>query len=275
MTLLKVENLCKTFAVPKPGAWFGSARLNAVDGISLELGAGKVLGIVGESGSGKSTLGRMIMALEEPSSGRVLFEGNDLATLGSSELKRMRRSFQMVFQDPMASLNPRHRVGEIVAEPLVIHERLGGGDATERAGALLEEVGLERNMLSRYPHEFSGGQRQRIMIARAIATKPQLLVADEPVSSLDLTVQAQILELLLKLKRTHGMAMLFISHDLRIVERLSDEIAVMKDGKIVETGLAKEICRNPRHEYTKALFEAGLPVPSALMSNLRKSNGQS
>jgi ABC-type glutathione transport system ATPase component len=275
MSLLEVKNISKTYAVPKPGAWFGSARLNAVDDVSLSLEAGKVLGIVGESGSGKSTLGKMIMALEEPNAGQVLFEGREIFGLPASDLKRLRRQFQMVFQDPMASLNPRHRVGEIVGEPLMIHEGLSDEDAVERARGLLVEVGLEAGMVGRFPHEFSGGQRQRIMIARAIATKPKLLVADEPVSSLDLTVQAQILELLLKLKRTHQMAMIFISHDLRIVERLSDDVAVMKDGKVIETGPAKEVCRSPRHDYTKALFEAGLPLPSALMSQLRKTDGQS
>ena len=275
MSLLRVENLSKQYAVPKPGAWFGSARLNAVDDVSFELEAGKVLGIVGESGSGKSTLGKMIMALEDPSGGRVFFEGQDIFKLSGSDLRRKRRNFQMVFQDPMASLNPRHQVGEIVGEPLMIHEGLAELDAIDRAGALLEEVGLERKTVARYPHEFSGGQRQRIMIARAIATNPKLLVADEPVSSLDLTVQAQILDLLLALKRKHRMAMIFISHDLRIVERLSDHVAVMKDGKIIETGPAKEIYRHPQHEYTRALLEAGLPLPSALMTQLRKQNGQS
>jgi ABC-type oligopeptide transport system ATPase subunit len=275
MSFLKAENLVKEFAVPEPGAWFGSARLKAVDGVSFELEAGRVLGIVGESGSGKSTLGRMIMALEEPTSGRVLFEGRDLAKLPGSALKRLRRDFQMVFQDPMASLNPRHRVAEIVGEPLMIHEGLSETEASLRAGGLLEQVGLQPSMLTRFPHEFSGGQRQRIMIARAIATGPKLLVADEPVSSLDLTVQAQILELLLKLKRSLNMAMVFISHDLRIVERLSDQVAVMKDGKIIETGSARQIYRNPQHPYTKSLLEAGMPVPASLMAQLRKKNGES
>jgi ABC-type oligopeptide transport system ATPase subunit len=272
MILLKVEHLSKEFPVPKADAWFGSRRLQAVDDVSLELTVGKVLGIVGESGSGKSTLGKMIMALEVPSSGRVLFEEQDIFKMGSKDLKRHRRDFQMVFQDPMASLNPRHKVGEIVGEPLIIHDAMSEPDALEHAELLLEEVGLERTMVNRYPHEFSGGQRQRIMIARAIATRPKLLVADEAVSSLDLTVQAQILELLLRLKRSHNMAMIFISHDLRIVERLSDDLAVMKDGKIIETGPSKEIYRNPQHEYTKALLEAGLPVPSTLLSQLRKKN---
>jgi ABC-type glutathione transport system ATPase component len=274
MSLLKVENIAKEYAIPKPGAWFGSGRLRAVDGVSLELEAGKVLGIVGESGSGKSTLGKMIMALEEPSSGKVLFDGKDLLALPAGELKRLRRQFQMVFQDPMASLNPRHRVGEIVGEPLMIHEGLAEAEALERARALLVEVGLEAGMVSRFPHEFSGGQRQRIMIARAISTKPRLLVADEPVSSLDLTVQAQILELLLRLKRSHQMAMVFISHDLRIVERLSDEVAVMKDGKVVERGSASQVCRSPKDPYTQALFEAGLPLPSAMLTQWRNHRGQ-
>ncbi|MES2200827.1 MAG: ABC transporter ATP-binding protein [candidate division FCPU426 bacterium] len=264
MPLLTAENIVKEFSVPKLDAWFGQARLRAVDGVSLSLEPGHTLGIVGESGSGKSTLARCLVALEEPSQGRVLFDGQDLSKLGSRKLRAERAKFQMVFQDPLASLNPRHRVWQIVSEPLVIHKGLKKEAAMEEAGALMSQVGLEPGMLLRYPHEFSGGQRQRIMIARAIATRPRLLVADEPVSSLDITVQAQILDLLLKLKNELGMAMVFISHDLRVVERLSDSLAVMKDGKIVEQGPAASIYRAPVHAYTQTLLKAALPLPKAL-----------
>ena len=268
MSLLKAENIVKIFEVPKLDSWFGQARLRAVDGVSLSLEKGRTLGIVGESGSGKSTLGRCLVALEEPTEGRVLFEGKDLFKLKAAELRAERRKFQMVFQDPQASLNPRHRVLEILAEPLEIHEGLKGGAAEDRAASLMKQVGLEASMLSRYPHEFSGGQRQRIMIARAIATKPELLVADEPVSSLDITIQAQILELLLKLKRELGMAMVFITHDLRVVERLSDDLAVMKDGKIVEEGPCGPGLQGSAGTLTRqSLLHASLPLPMALRAH--------
>ena len=269
MSLLQAENIVKTFAVPKMDSWFGQARLRAVDGVSLSLEKGRTLGIVGESGSGKSTLARCLMALEEPTGGRVLFDGRDLAKLPAGELRHERRRFQMIFQDPQASLDPRHQVLQILSEPLEIHENLKGSQAIDRASSLLMQVGLEPSMLSRYPHEFSGGQRQRIMIARAIATKPDLLVADEPVSSLDITVQAQVLALLLKLKKELGMAMVFISHDLRVVERLSDDLAVMKDGKVVEEGPAGRIYRSPQHPYTQELLHASLPLPVALRAHFR------
>jgi peptide/nickel transport system ATP-binding protein/oligopeptide transport system ATP-binding protein len=268
MSLLKAENISKVFSVPKVDAWFGQARLRAVDGVSLELEKGRTLGIVGESGSGKSTLARCLVALEDLSEGRVFFDGKDLSSLGSTELRRERRRFQMVFQDPFASLNPRHKVLEILSEPLLIHEGLEAGAATEKAAALMARVGLDAGMMTRFPHEFSGGQRQRIMIARAIASSPDLLVADEPVSSLDITVQAQILELLLKLKKELGMAMVFISHDLRVVERLSDEVAVMKDGKIIESGPATQIYKDPRHPYTQSLLKSMLPIHAALRGRL-------
>lgn len=270
MPLLVAEKLSKEFPVPKPGAWFAQERLRAVDEVSLELELGKVLGIVGESGSGKSTLGRMLMALEEPSAGRVFFDGQEISAMSEGALKPLRRNFQMVFQDPMAAMNPRHRLGEIVGEPLRIHERLSDEDAFEAGAKLLEEVGLNAAMAGRFPHELSGGQRQRVMIARAISCRPKLLVADEPVSSLDVTIQAQILELLQRLQKTHQMAMVFISHDLRIVERLSDSLAVMKDGKVIEYGRAREIYRRPQHAYTKELLEAGMTLPAMLMTQWRE-----
>lgn len=270
MSLLSAKGLSKEYGIPKPGAWFGQARLKAVDNVDLEIKPGETFGLVGESGSGKSTLARMAMALEEPGAGEVIFEGRSLFKLSSRDLREARRHFQMVFQDPMASINPRHQALDVVTEPLQVHDGLKGEALQEKGAALLREVGLEPSMLTRYPHEFSGGQRQRLMIARAISTRPKLLVADEPVSSLDITIQAQILELLIKLKRDLGMAMLFISHDLRVVERLSDRVAVMKDGKIVEQGSAAEIYRSPKHEYTKSLLEASLPLPQGIRAALGK-----
>ena len=271
MSLLQLKGLSKQYGVPKPGAWFGSARLKAVDGVDLVLAAGETVGVVGESGSGKSTLAKMAMALETPDAGQVLFDGQELFKLGSRELRAQRRHFQMVFQDPMASINPRHRAFDVVTEPIQVHEDLAASALEERASALMREVGLEPSMLTRYPHEFSGGQRQRLMIARAVSTRPKLLVADEPVSSLDITIQAQILNLLLKLKKDLGMAMLFISHDLRVVERLSDRVAVMKEGKILELAPAKELYLRPSHDYTKALLAASLPLPAGIRQALGRS----
>ena len=264
MTLLRAEGLSKSYGVPKQGAWFAHERLKAVDGVSLELEAGRTLGIVGESGSGKSTLARLLTALEQPSEGRVLFEGQDLFKLSSSALRAARLHFQMVFENPMASLNPRHKAGEIVAEPLEVHGLAKGAQLRDRAAALLVQVGLEAAMLERYPHEFSGGQRQRLMIARAISTAPKLLVADEPLSSLDVSVQAQILELLKKLRAESGMAMVFISHDLRVVRGLCDEAMVMKDGEVVEQGPVEGLWASPRHPYTRELLASVLPLPPAL-----------
>ncbi len=270
MALLQVENLRRRYAVPQSGTWFGSRSLAAVDGVSFELEAGKTLGIVGESGSGKSTLARMLMALEWPDEGRVLFEGQDLKSLASRELRRQRRHFQMIFQDPSAALDPRQKVWRAIMEPLAEAQGKRLSQLQGEVAPHLAAVGLESHLIQRLPHELSGGQRQRVMIARAVSTRPKLLVADEAVSSLDMTLQAQILDLLIKLKRDLGMAMVFISHDLRLVGRLSDQLAVMRQGQIVEQGNAKSIYADPQHEYTRELLAALPPVPADLLRRLRK-----
>ena len=227
--------------------------VQAVRGASFELKAGRTFGIVGESGSGKSTTARLVLHLLTPTSGRVRFRGQLLDTLSKSALRRERRHMQMVFQDPYSSLNPRMTVGDTLTEPMEVHGLQGG---RARAVALLDEVGLPRTALDRYPHEFSGGQRQRIAIARALATVPALIVADEPVSALDVSVQAQVLNLLRDLQDRHGTALLFISHDLRVVQFMCDEIAVMYLGEIVEQGPREAIYATPRHPYTQALLDS-------------------
>jgi peptide/nickel transport system ATP-binding protein len=232
------------------------AILKAVDGVSLTLEPGTIFGIVGESGCGKSTLARLVMGLDRPTAGRVLFEGRDIFA-NAAGLRSLRRGFQMVFQDPNGSLDPRQRIGRIVAEPLHLDRRAPRGQAR---GALVEEVlesvGLRRKDVDRYPHEFSGGQRQRIALARAIIGKPKLVVADEPVSALDLSVQAQVLNLIMDLRDLHGLAFLFISHSLSVVETLADRVAVMYQGQFVETGTAVDVFRNPQHAYTRRLIAA-------------------
>jgi peptide/nickel transport system ATP-binding protein len=241
--LLEASGLAKRFG-----------KVAAVRGVSLALREGETFGIVGESGSGKSTVARLVLRLIEADAGVIKFRGRDLRSLGAEDLRRQRRHFQMVFQDPFGSLNPRMTVGELIAEPLRAH---GLGDSTtrkKRVFALLDEVGLPAAAASRYPHEFSGGQRQRIAIARALATEPELVVADEPVSALDVSVQAQVLNLLLDLKARHRLTLLFISHDLRVVEFLCDRIAVMYLGEIVELGDKDSVYRSPRHPYTQALL---------------------
>jgi peptide/nickel transport system ATP-binding protein len=228
--------------------------------VSLEIEAGETLGLVGESGSGKSTLGRLMLRLIEPTSGSVRFDGVDVLSARGRELRHLRRNMQIVFQDPFASLNPRMTVEQAVSEPLDIHEDLGreGGRARrrERAAELLRAVGLDESALERYPHEFSGGQRQRIAIARALALQPKFLVADEPVSSLDVSVGAQIVNLLARLQRELGLTLLFISHSLPVVRYLATRIAVMQAGRIVETGPAERLTTAPEHPYTRSLLEA-------------------
>jgi oligopeptide/dipeptide ABC transporter ATP-binding protein len=234
--------------------------LRAVDGVSLSLKPGETLGIVGESGSGKSTLGRLILGLHAPSAGRVLFDGVDLATVPAGRLRRLRRHMQPIFQDPYASLDPRFTVGDSIAEPLVIH---GIGDHTSRrrrVAELLDIVGLESDAAARYPHEFSGGQRQRIGIARAVALEPKLIVADEPVSALDVSIQSQILNLLIELKARLNLSYVFISHDLAVVEHISDRVAVMYLGRVVETAETAALYRRAAHPYTEALISA-IPQP--------------
>jgi ABC-type oligopeptide transport system ATPase subunit len=269
--LLQVSDLRKEFNV-RSGFLIEriSSTVNAVDGVSFTLGAGKTLGLVGESGSGKSTTGYCVLQLLKPTSGSVLFEGRELTTLGREDVRKLRREMQIVFQDPYSSLNPRMTVGDIVGEPLLIH---GVGTRRERGPRireLLEVVGFDPSFSNRYPHEFSGGQRQRIGVARALALNPKLIVCDEPVSALDVSIQAQILNLLKDLQRDFGLAYLFISHDLSVVRSMSDEIAVMKDGKIVEAGPADDVYERPQDEYTKALL-ASVPVPDPRRMRERRS----
>ncbi|MDO8539697.1 MAG: dipeptide ABC transporter ATP-binding protein [Opitutaceae bacterium] len=258
--LLELRDLRMHFPV-REGVFMRSVRrLKAVDGVSLTLQPGETLGLVGESGCGKSTLGKCVVRLLQPTSGQVIFEGTDLASLPPRQLKPHRRHLQMVFQDPVESLNSRHTVGEIVGEPLVIH-RLGDA-AARRASvlALLDKVGLPAGAVDRYPFEFSGGQRQRIGIARALALNPRLLVCDEPVSALDVSIQSQVLNLLLDLQRELGLSYIFIAHNLAVVKHVSDRVAIMYLGRIVEIAPAEEIYRLPRHPYTRALLSA-IPRP--------------
>jgi len=257
-TLLQIENLYKTFPVK---AGFGkTVEAKAVDGVSLTVARGEVVGLVGESGCGKSTLGRLALGLLPPTSGMVSFRDRDLNALGKKELRALRKDMQIIFQDPFASLNPRMRIQDIITEPLVIHRIAEGSGLKEQGAALLAKVGLSADALSRYPHEFSGGQRQRIGIARALASKPSFIVADEPVSALDVSVQAQIVNLLGELQKGMGLSFLFIAHDLNLVRYFSDRVAVMYLGIIVEIAPAEEIYKNPSHPYTEALL-ADIPVP--------------
>lgn len=257
--LLTVTSLVKKF--PVKGGILSRVRawVQAVRGVSLEIGPGQTLGLVGESGCGKTTVARMIARLLKPDSGRILFDGTDIAPLEGRGLKPFRRKIQMIFQDPYSCLNPRMKVGEIVAEPLIIQKEVSRREKREKVGELLEQVGLSPDFYDRYPHEFSGGQRQRIGIARAIALLPKLVVADEPVSSLDVSVAAQIVNLLQDLQEKKGLAYLFISHDLKMVRHLSHRIAVMYLGEIVEMA-PQEGLEHPLHPYTQALV-AAVPVP--------------
>jgi peptide/nickel transport system ATP-binding protein len=252
--LLSVEDLVVEYRA-------GGATIHAVSGVSFALARGETLGLVGESGCGKSTLGRSLLRLTEPRSGRVLFDGTDVTALRGDALRRMRRRMQMVFQDPIASLNPRRRVGEIVAEPLVIAGVRDRAERARRADDALRSVGIDPDgARDRLPHEFSGGQCQRICIARALVLEPQLLVCDEPVSSLDVSIRAQILNLLEEAKARHGLTMLFVAHDLAVVKAISDRIAVMYLGRICEIGDAASLFRAPLHPYTEMLVQA-IPHP--------------
>ncbi len=255
--ILQIENLHKTFTVKTGVA--KTVHAVAVDGVNLAVDRGEVVGLVGESGCGKSTLGRLALGLLSPTSGRVLFGGRNINAIGKAELRGLRKEMQIIFQDPFASLNPRMRVKDIVNEPLVIHKLAARSDLDGRAAALLERVGLHADALNRYPHEFSGGQRQRIGIARALASAPSLIVADEPVSALDVSVQAQIINLLSDLQREMALSFLFIAHDLNVVRYFSDRVAVMYLGRIVEIAPADEVYEKPSHPYTEALL-ADIPV---------------
>ncbi|WP_181874255.1 ABC transporter ATP-binding protein [Marinitenerispora sediminis] len=258
-TLLTVEGLTKHF--PVRGGWGRTgAPVRAVDGVDLTAGRGETLGIVGESGCGKSTTGRAILRLIEPTAGTVRVDGTDLAGLGPAELRRFRRRMQLVFQDPYASLDPRWTVERTLTEVLRTHTDLGRDAVRERIGDILETVGLSAHHRSRYPHEFSGGQRQRISIARALLLNPDLVVADEPVSALDVSVQAQVINLMKDLQQEFGMTYLFISHDLSVVRFISDRVAVMYLGRVVELADTADLFADPKHPYTRALLSA-LPVP--------------
>jgi ABC-type glutathione transport system ATPase component len=272
MPLLSILNLVKLYQTDE--GMFGKTKreIRAVNGVSLDITQGETLGLVGESGCGKTTLGRMLLRLIEPTSGAITFNGQDVLGAGGSQLRRLRRDMQIIFQDPFASLNPRMRVEEIVTEPLVIHgaTAANGGSSTasstssadlhQAAIDILRAVGLEESALRRYPHEFSGGQRQRIGIARALVLRPKFVVCGEPVSALDVGVGAQIVNLLKKLQRDFGLTYLFISHSMPVVRYLCDRIAVMRRGEIVEIGPAEEITSRPQHEYTRTLL-AATPEP--------------
>ncbi len=266
--LLEVSDLKKHFPVRGGLLRRVVAQVRAVDGVSFTIEAGKTLGLVGESGCGKSTLGRTILQLQKPTAGRVTLAGQELTTLSPQRLLDMRREMQIVFQDPFASLSPRRTVAQTIREPLDVHRVGTPAERNRRVEELLEVVGMRPGVRDRYPHEFSGGQRQRVGIARALALNPKLIVADEPVSALDVSVRAQVLNLIAALQREHGIAFLFISHDLSVVEHVSDEVGVMYLGKLVETAPAKDIYRDPRHPYTQALLSA-IPVPDPTRKSKR------
>ncbi len=267
--LLSVTGL-KTY-FPVRGVTPGSAGrfVRAVDGVDFTVGKGQTLGLVGESGSGKTTVGRTILRLVTATAGSVLFDGRDVFAAGARELRELRKRMQIIFQDPMSSLNPRMNVANIVAEPLDVHFRLSRRERRQRVGDLLERVGLSASYMSRYPHEFSGGQRQRIGIARALASKPDFIVCDEPVSALDVSIQAQILNLLSDLQADMGLSYLFIAHNLAVVEHFSDHVAVMYLGRIVEIAARDSLYADPVHPYTRALLSA-IPVPDPLAASGRQ-----
>ena len=258
--LLSVRDLTKHFTPRRPPFAPAEPVIRAVDGVSFDLAPGETLGLVGESGCGKTTLGRCILRLIEPTAGSITFDGKDVRALDKESMRRLRREMQIVFQDPFGSLNPRMTVGAIVREGLIIHAIAEGAAADARVAQLLDEVGLRADAATRHPHEFSGGQRQRIGIARALAVEPRFIVCDEPVSALDVSVQAQVINLLQDLQRARGLAYLFIAHDLSVVEHIADRVAVMYLGKLVELGDAEAVYRDPKMPYARALLSA-VPMP--------------
>jgi oligopeptide transport system ATP-binding protein len=269
--LLEVSDLVKHFPI-KRGLLVDRAvdQVRAVDGVSFSVGAGETLGLVGESGSGKSTLSRAVLQLIEPTSGSVRFEEREIAGLGRRQMRPLRREMQMVFQDPFASLNPRRRIGQIIAGPLKLQGIASGAELRRSVHELLERVGLSGEHYDRFPHEFSGGQRQRIGIARALALQPKLIVADEPVSALDVSIQAQIINLLADLQDEFGIAYVFVAHDIGVVRHVSDRIAVMNEGRIVEIGSAEQVCQRPQDPYTRKLL-ASVPIPDPRESRTRRA----
>jgi len=266
--LLEVSNLVKHYPVRSGILRRKVGTVHAVDGVSFTVGVGETLGLVGESGCGKSTVARSILRLVEPTSGSIALNGLDITHLGKSELRRHRRSMQIIFQDPFASLNPRMTAGDIVGEPLSVHGMAMGNEKRKRVAELFEQVGLRPDQMHNYPHQFSGGQRQRICIARALSLGPSLIVCDEPVSALDVSIQAQVINLLIDLQRKHEFSYLFIAHDLAVVAHISHRVAVMYLGRIVELAEKRELFANPRHPYTQALL-ASVPVANPKTKRLK------